>query len=87
VKLNLGCGDKILPGYVNVDVAPARAGQKPDVICDLHRLEPFQDAAADEILAVPASSFCATRNRSPGLAPKASAPCGCSTATRAGATR
>jgi hypothetical protein len=30
VKLNLGCGDKILPGYVNVDVAPARAGQKPN---------------------------------------------------------
>jgi SAM-dependent methyltransferase len=52
VKLNLGCGDKILPGYVNVDVAPARAGRKPDVICDLHRLEPFQDASADEVLAV-----------------------------------
>jgi hypothetical protein len=52
VKLNLGCGDKILPGCVNVDVAPTRAGQKPDVICDLHKLEPFQDAAADEILAV-----------------------------------
>ena len=52
MKLNLGCGDKILPGYVNVDVAPARAGQKPDVICDLHRLEPFEDGSADEILAV-----------------------------------
>jgi SAM-dependent methyltransferase len=52
VKLNLGCGDKILPGYVNVDVAPTRAGQKPDVICDLQKLEPFQDAVADEILSV-----------------------------------
>lgn len=52
VKLNLGCGDKILPGYVNVDVAPTRAGKKPDVLCDLHRLEPFQDDTADEILAV-----------------------------------
>jgi SAM-dependent methyltransferase len=52
VKLNLGCGDKILPGYVNVDVAPTRAGRKPDVICDLRRLEPFQDESADEVLAV-----------------------------------
>jgi SAM-dependent methyltransferase len=52
VKLNLGCGDKILAGYVNVDVAPSRAGKKPDVICDLHRLESFEDGAADEILAV-----------------------------------
>jgi SAM-dependent methyltransferase len=52
VKLNLGCGDKILPGYVNVDVAPARAGHKPDVICDLRRLAPFTDDSADEVLAV-----------------------------------
>ena len=52
MRLNLGCGDKILPGYVNVDVAPARAGKAPDVICDLHRLEPFEDSSADEILSV-----------------------------------
>ena len=52
MKLNLGCGDKILAGYVNVDVAPSRAGKKPDVLCDLHRLESFEDGTADEILAV-----------------------------------
>ena len=52
VRLNLGCGDKILPGYVNVDVVESRAGKRPDVLCDLHRLEPFADDSADEILAV-----------------------------------
>jgi len=52
LKLNLGCGDKILPGYVNVDVVEARAGMKPDVICDLHDLVPFADASAEEILSV-----------------------------------
>ena len=52
VKLNLGCGDKILDGYVNVDVADSRAGKRPDVLCDLHALTPFEDNAADEILAV-----------------------------------
>jgi len=52
VKLNLGCGDKILPGYLNVDVAASRSGKRPDVLCDLHDLVPFEDGVADEILAV-----------------------------------
>lgn len=52
LRLNLGCGDKILPGYVNVDVVESRAGMKPDVICDLHDLAPFADSSADEILSV-----------------------------------
>ena len=51
-KLNLGCGDKILPGYVNVDVVESRRGFKPDVICDLHQLTPFEDNSVDEILSV-----------------------------------
>jgi len=51
VLINAGCGDKILKGYINVDVAPSRRGFKPDVICDLHKLT-FDDASADEILSV-----------------------------------
>ena len=52
LRLNLGCGDKILPGYVNVDVAESRAGKKPDVICDLRELTSFAAGSADEILSV-----------------------------------
>jgi predicted SAM-dependent methyltransferase len=51
-KLNLRCGDKILPGYVNVDVAASRRGLKPDVLCDLHKLTSFEDNTVDGILSV-----------------------------------
>lgn len=51
VRLNLGCGDKILPGYVNVDIAPVREGKSPDVLSDLRQL-PFADGHADEVLSV-----------------------------------
>jgi len=52
VKLNLGCGDKIINGYINVDVVATRAGKQPDIICDLHNLSIFESNYADEILAV-----------------------------------
>lgn len=52
LKLNLGCGDKILEGYVNVDVAESRGGKTPDVICDLRQLSSFKNDTADEILSV-----------------------------------
>lgn len=52
LRLNLGCGDKILPGYVNVDVAPTRAGKSPDLLCDLHRLDPFASGSVDEVMAI-----------------------------------
>lgn len=51
-KLNLGCGDKILPGYINVDVVESRLGFKPDVLCDLRQLTPFENDSVDEILSV-----------------------------------
>jgi SAM-dependent methyltransferase len=52
LKLNLGCGDKILSDYINVDIVQSRAGFKPDVVCNLRWLKPFKDGSVDEILSV-----------------------------------
>ncbi len=52
VKLNLGCGDKILDNYINVDLVDERSGNKPDIVCDIRKLVVFPDNYADEILAV-----------------------------------
>lgn len=46
IKLNLGCGPKILDGWVNVDLDP-----RADVHADLREL-PFDDSYADVIQAI-----------------------------------
>lgn len=53
IKLNLGSGAVPMPGYINVDVAPERGGQVPDVVSDVRDLKgSFTDNFADEILSV-----------------------------------
>lgn len=52
IRLNLGCGDKVMQGYINVDVVPSRQGKTPDILSDLKELSVFSDNYADEILAV-----------------------------------
>ena len=52
IRLNLGCGDKILPGYINIDTAPSRGGKSPDLVADVRDLKKVKTAIADEILAV-----------------------------------
>lgn len=47
-KLNVGCGDNILPGWVNLDIS---ALPGVDVVCDIEKLPlPFVDDQFDEIL-------------------------------------
>ncbi len=51
IRVNIGCGSKLLDGYLNCDFDDNYSGQKPDVVCDIREL-PFDDGFADEVLAV-----------------------------------
>jgi len=47
VRLNLGCGNKRVDGYIGVDRYPCIAA---DVLCDLSRPLPFRENSVDEFL-------------------------------------
>lgn len=51
VRLNLGCGHRLLKGWVNVDLADNWTGNPPDVSADLRKL-PFDDNYADVAMAI-----------------------------------
>jgi len=48
IKLNLGSGSDVRPGYVNADI---RRETGPDVVCDMHSL-PFRDSVFTEVLLI-----------------------------------
>lgn len=49
VRINIGCGGKILPGFVNVDLANNWSSVQPDVVCDVTGQLPFPTDHADEV--------------------------------------
>lgn len=49
IKLNIGCGAKLLKGFVNVDLAGNWCDVPPDVVADVTKPLPFPDNYADEL--------------------------------------
>lgn len=47
MKLNLGCGNKRLEGFLGLDRYPCAAA---DVLCDVARALPFRDGTVDEVM-------------------------------------
>lgn len=48
IKLNLGCGSKKLPGFINIDSVKEF---DPDLLHDVSQPLPYSDGAVDEIIA------------------------------------
>ena len=46
MKLNIGCSDRVIEGYIGVDIAPPA-----DVIADLSERWPWEDSTVEEVLA------------------------------------
>jgi len=46
IRINLGCGRRKLPDWINVDIEGA------DVNCDISKTLPFEDNYADEIMGI-----------------------------------
>lgn len=48
IRLNLGCGNKKMEGFINIDLNP---NVKPDIIGSVLNLSEFEDNSVDEIVA------------------------------------
>jgi predicted SAM-dependent methyltransferase len=52
VRLNIGCGARILPGWVNCDIERhPRAKKAPEILCDAKTI-PLGDGVADTVMAI-----------------------------------
>jgi SAM-dependent methyltransferase len=49
MRLNIGCGPRILDGFVNVDLENNWSKVKPQVVADISKPLPFETESADEI--------------------------------------
>lgn len=52
MKLHIGCGAKVLPGWVNCDIARnPKAQRDPEILCDAKTI-PLDDGVADVVMAI-----------------------------------
>jgi SAM-dependent methyltransferase len=51
IHLNIGCGAKTWPGFVNIDFPVNWSGRKPDIECDIRAI-PLPDNHADSAYAI-----------------------------------
>jgi predicted SAM-dependent methyltransferase len=51
IHLNIGCGNKLWPGFVNIDFPGNWSGKEPDIECDVRKLE-LPDDYADSAYAI-----------------------------------
>lgn len=52
MKLNVGCGKRILEGWTNCDIErDPEAGRDPDILCDARSI-PLPDGCADVLMAI-----------------------------------
>jgi SAM-dependent methyltransferase len=51
IRLNLGCEDKILVGYINIGDRQ-KGEKKPDLLADITNLHMFADSSVDEIITI-----------------------------------
>lgn len=58
MKINLGCGARHMPGFVNVDKADGAYKVQPDVVADVFGVLPFEDCCADEVHAYHVAEHC-----------------------------
>lgn len=51
IHLNIGCGARLWPGFVNIDFPANWSGKKPDIECDVRKLT-LPDGYADSAYAI-----------------------------------
>lgn len=52
MKINVGCGARVLPGWTNCDIeVHPDAPRKPEILCDARKI-PLDDGVADTVMAI-----------------------------------
>lgn len=49
MKINLGCGKRKMPGFINIDI---QERVNPDLVCDITEGLPYEENTVDEVVAI-----------------------------------